>query len=293
MVVAPSGLVSQCGSQFAEPAGPVRKDVLEPDQRPGVALLAADLSRPSTSAASPLERCSKCRSARISRSSGSRLFSDSCSGSSARALARPGWARVPAQELGRHAAGRLWACAPRNREISRPASRPGTQVAAMLFQQPLAGENRSQRQKGIVGSGDTRAAGGGLQHRVLDDVRGVHSALEPGVEAQRDHATQAVAMPGQQLAPGLLAPWPARSISPASRLRRIWTRVGGSAVAARGSLNGRATGVRGKDPRGFLRLPGDTSGLDTVEIVPCRGGDPLISPRRSYPAGEGDARRLS
>ena len=75
----------------------------------------------------------------------------------------------------------------------------------MLLQQPLAGdvpqpeEERHRRILAILGQPPA-----GLQHRVLDDVRGVDPPLEPAVEAQRDHAPQAVAMPGQQLAPRLL-----------------------------------------------------------------------------------------
>ena len=72
----------------------------------------------------------------------------------------------------------------------------------MLLQQPLAGqkpqpeEERHRRVLPVLGQ-----AVAGLEHRLLDDVRGIDPPLEPAVQAQRDHAPQAVAIPGQQLAP--------------------------------------------------------------------------------------------
>ena len=113
---------------------------------------------------------------------------------------------VPAQELGRQRRrGRLGHGAAVQRDLPPRVAALRTQVAAMLLQQPLAGdvpqpeEERHLRVLAIFGQ-----AAAGFQHRVLDDVRGVDPPLEAAVEAHRDHAPQAVAMPGQQLAPRLL-----------------------------------------------------------------------------------------
>ena len=109
---------------------------------------------------------------------------------------------VPAQELGRQrGGGRLGHGAAIQRDLPARVARLGPQVAAVLLQQPLAGEEpqpEEERHRRVVEV--LRQPADRIEHRLLDDVGGVDPPLEPPVQPQGDHAAQAVAMPGQQLA---------------------------------------------------------------------------------------------
>jgi hypothetical protein len=75
-------------------------------------------------------------------------------------------------------------------------------MAAMLLQQPLAGEvsqPEEERHRRVLAK--LCQAATGVQHRLLDDIRRVNPPLEAAVEAQRHHSPQAVPMTGQLLAP--------------------------------------------------------------------------------------------
>ena len=165
-------------------------------------LLAADLSSISAAAVSPLVICSKCRSARISRSIGSIWFSPLASGAPLGADGRlAGRCQSPQKLRRQRGRSSLRHRAVIERKLARHVASLRPQVAAILVDQPLAGQHAQPQIEGHVRAGRVFPyPAGSVNVRLLHYVRRIDASLQPPVDAQRDHPPQSFAMRFYRLA---------------------------------------------------------------------------------------------